>query len=251
MAPTLWHIDVSPFSEKVRWAFDYKGVAHELRAPMPVLHRIRALALTRGSHSRLPIAQFNGRPIGDSTAIIAELERLNPDPPLYPRDAEQRERALELEDYFDTELAPQMRLLLWHHTIDNTDATIDAVLQNSGSVKRGLMRATAPLGRIVVRRDYGANAAAASRAPGRLRAVMDRIEQELGSAGYLVGDSLTVADISAAALFTPLLDPPGRPHMPPAITPALLPLREELSARKGGTWINETYTRHRGVSAAV
>jgi glutathione S-transferase len=26
--PLLWHIPLSHFSEKVRWALDYKGIAH-------------------------------------------------------------------------------------------------------------------------------------------------------------------------------------------------------------------------------
>ena len=58
--------------------------------------------------------QIDGRGIGDSTEIIAELEARFPEPPLYPADAEQRRRALELEDFFDEELGPHMRLLAFH-----------------------------------------------------------------------------------------------------------------------------------------
>ena len=48
---------------------------------------------------------------------------------------------------------------------------------------------------------------------------MDRLESELGPSGYLVGDRFTVADLTAASLFTPLLCPPERPFAPPARRP--------------------------------
>ena len=47
-------------------------------------------------------------------AIIAALERRWPEHPLYPEDPDERRRALELEDYFDEQLGPQIRLLGWH-----------------------------------------------------------------------------------------------------------------------------------------
>jgi glutathione S-transferase len=97
----LWHIEVSHYNEKVRWALDYKRIAYELRTPQPGMHRLTAARLTRGGHSRLPVLELDGRRIGDSTAIIAALERYKPEPPLYPSDPEDRRRAQELEDTFD------------------------------------------------------------------------------------------------------------------------------------------------------
>ena len=41
--PVLWHIGVSHYSEKVRWALAYKGVAHERRGPVPGAHMLIAL----------------------------------------------------------------------------------------------------------------------------------------------------------------------------------------------------------------
>ena len=100
----LWHIEVSHYNEKARWALDYKGIPYSSRVPMPGLHRVSALVATRGKHQRLPVVEIDGRRIGDSTAIIAALEEHTPEPPLYPADAEARRRALELEDWFDEEL---------------------------------------------------------------------------------------------------------------------------------------------------
>jgi glutathione S-transferase len=80
---------------------------------------------------------------------------------------------------------------------------------------------------------------------------MDRLESELQPSGYLVGDRFSVADLTAAALFTPLLMPPQRPYAPPTMAPPVLEFREELSARPGGEWMTEMYARHRGESAEL
>src|SRR5258706_15967143 len=96
--PLLWHIPLSHFSEKVRWALDYKGVAHR-RQVLGADYLIRAWRATgRGT---LPILFLDGRAIGDSTDIIAALEERHPEPPLHPRDAPARQRALALEDELD------------------------------------------------------------------------------------------------------------------------------------------------------
>jgi glutathione S-transferase len=250
VAVVLWHIKISHYNEKARWALDYKGIPYELRAPMPGTHRITALRLTRGKHQRLPVMDLEGRRIWDSTAIIAALEDYRPDPPLYPPDAAERERALALEDYFDEELAPRVRRLIWHHTLPDTDATTDAVLPDEGAFKRGLLRATAPVAGRMVRQDYSANEANAEEAEIGIRAAMDRLEDELGGDEYLVGDSFSVADLTAAALFTPLLAPPGRPWAPDLVSP-LQPMRAELEARPGGEWVTRMYELHRGVPVAA
>jgi glutathione S-transferase len=246
----LWHIPISHYNEKARWALDFKRLQYELRAPTPGLHRLTALALTRGKHQRLPILRIDGRRVADSTAIIATLETADPDPPLYPSDAAEREHALALEDYFDEELAPRVRRVVWHHTFADNDATIDAVFPDAGRVLRGLMRVTAPVAKAATRRDYSVSEATAAEALEGINAVFDRIEDELDGGEYLVGDRFSVADLTAAALATPLIAPPERPYAP-EIVPSLRPIRAELESRPAGAWVTEMYARHRGSPVAV
>jgi glutathione S-transferase len=241
----LWHIEVSHYSEKVRWALDHKRIRHELRVPMPGLHGVRALVLTRGAQRRLPVLELDGRRIGDSTAIIAALEQHTPEPALYPADDEQRARALELEDYFDEELAPSLRRLMWHHTLPDTEATVASLFTRPAPARERLLRATAPLVGPLVRRDYGVTEQTVVVARQQVLAAMDRLEDELRPSGHLVGDEFTVADLTAAALFTPLLAPPQRPYAPPTLAAPLQELRRELEARPGGEWVHATYARHR------
>lgn len=246
MTAVLWHIPLSHYSEKARWALDHKGVSYTRRAPPAGLHPAWALVLTRGRHRRLPILDLDGRRVADSTAIIAALEEARPDPPLYPADPEQRARALELEDDFDEQLAPAVRAWTWQQTLPDADLVIAAVVPGAGETQKRILRASAPIARPLMRADYGIGADREDGQLAQIRAAMDRIEAELQPSGYLVGDAFGVADLTAAALFTPLIAPPQRPYLPAAVAPRVLEVREELEARPGGRWVLEMYARHRG-----
>ena len=104
--PLLWHIPLSHYNEKVRWALDHKRIVHRRQVLGPN-YLFRAWSATR--RGTLPILWLDGRAIGDSTRIIAALEARYPEPALYPVDAAARERALALEDYFDEQLGPALR----------------------------------------------------------------------------------------------------------------------------------------------
>src|SRR5690348_14810719 len=114
--PTLWHLSLSHYSEKVRWALDYKRVPHRRRAAIvPGAHMVAAMWLTRDpGNFTFPVFEIDGEAIGDSSEIVAALEERFPERPLYPADPEQRRRALALEEFFDEELGPYIRQLAFH-----------------------------------------------------------------------------------------------------------------------------------------
>jgi glutathione S-transferase len=247
--PTLWQIEISHFSEKARWALAYKGVSHTRRAPLPGMNIPVALWLTRGAQQTLPVLQLDGRTIRDSTAIIAALEQRFPDPPLYPADPEQRRRALELEDFFDEELGPHMRLLAFHELIKEPAMFAEIA---SGSVPAPLGKAkglTGAFARAYTSLRFGANSdVAAATAREKIVVALDRLDAELAANGgeYLVGDSFSVADLTAASLFFPLLAPAVGPVPPGSPTPpALERFRDGLKDRPGYSWVEEMFRRHR------
>lgn len=114
LRPLLWHLPVSHYSEKVRWALDHKRIPHDRRALIGGLHIPIALTLTHGQSYTLPVIELDGRTIGDSTAIIAAVEQTYPEHPLYPADPAERRHALELEDWFDQRLGPDIRRFVFH-----------------------------------------------------------------------------------------------------------------------------------------
>ncbi len=249
--PILWHIPVSHFSEKARWALAHKGVAHDRRAPPPGVHIAYALWLTRGAHKTFPVLRLDGETIGDSTAIIAALEHRYPEPPLYPDDAAERARALELEEFFDERLGPQIRLLAWHELRSDPERMAELSRTMLPPAVRDSRLATAAGGRFgaayVELRFRVADEAAAAAARESIVAALDRVEQELEAGGgeYLVGERFTVADLTAASLLYPLIDPPEGPNVLPSPTAALEEFFAPLRERPGGRWVAEMFRRHR------
>jgi glutathione S-transferase len=250
--PVLYHIEISHYNEKARWALDYKQVPHERRAPPPMLHTFWALALTR--KPTFPVLKLNGRAIGDSTRIIEALEHQYPDPPLYPTDPTERRRALELEDFFDEELGPYIRRWIFHEGLQNLTVRefADGALRNAPALVRTMMGASGLVIRPALKLRYGINPEKAAVAREKTIAAFEKIEAEVQPSGYLVGDGFTVADLTAAALTFPLVRPPEAPHRFEGRLPEpVARLREEISERPSFKWVEEIYRRHRGVSAAI
>jgi len=248
--PVLWHIEVSHFSEKARWALQIKGVEHERRAPPPGLHIPVALWLTRGRSGTLPILEIDGRRLAHSTAIIGALEERVPDPPLYPADARQRERALELEDFFDRALGPAIRRLVWHELRGDPER-LAALAARAAPTFAG--RARVPYARLLATGTslrYGAGSErAAQRAQSRVLAILGRLEAELGDREYLVGDRFSVADLTAASLLYPLVLPAQGPQQVQEMPERYERLRASLASRRGYRWVQEMYAKHRGIEA--
>lgn len=247
--PILWQIDFSHYSEKVRWALEYKGIDHIRRTPFPGTHIPIALFLTRGAQPTLPVLQMDGRAIGDSTAIIAALEAKHLDRPLYPSKPDERERALELEDWFDENLGPHARLLSFHDLIQEPKLFAELAAE---SVPGPLGKAKPLVGayaRTFTSLRWGANSDEdAERARDAIVAALDKLEAELalGDGEFLVGDELSVADVTAASLFYPLVVPPEGPLSPELPRPpAFDSFRASLSDRPGYRWVEETFRKHR------
>jgi glutathione S-transferase len=245
--PTLWQIDVSHFSEKARWALAWKGVEHRRRSPVPGAHMAVALWLTRGAHYTFPVLSIDGRRIGDSTAIVAALEERFPEPPLYPADISQRVRALELEEFFDEQLGPQIRQLAWHEFGNDPESFAKLMEQTAPAPLARFGRPTAAYARAYTALRFRAGSAEeAERGRAKVLAALDRLEAELGDGEYLVGDSFSVADLTAASLFYPLAQPDEGPL--DADSPSakgLESFREQVDERRGIAWVREMFHRHR------
>ena len=61
----------------------------------------------------MPALKIDGGKVQGSRQIARELERLRPEPPLFPADPEQRAAVEEAERFGDEELQPPMRQILW------------------------------------------------------------------------------------------------------------------------------------------
>jgi len=248
--PLLWHIPLSHFSEKVRWALDYKQVAHR-RQVLGADYLIRAWRAT--GHGTLPILHLDGRAIGDSTAIIAALEARFPEPSLYPADADARRRALALEDDFDEHLGPALRAAVVT-PLFRSDPDVALRMLTTGMAERAreMLRPLLWIFPTFYRWRHDISAAKLDADRATVRAALDRIERERDGRPHLVGDAFSVADLTAAAMLSPLLQPPELqyPHGI-ELPPYLDEYRATIAAHPAAEWALGVYRRHRGPSAAV
>ena len=245
--PVLWHLKVSHYNEKARWALDYKRVPHVRRAVTPGDHR--SVARRYGGRT-LPVLELDGTAIGDSTEIVAALEHQWPDPPLYPADPAERRRALELEDFFDEELGPYTRLLVVHHLLADRDLIRRTFAPDLPLARRVAGRAAWPRLRSRVIADFGIDEAAVEHAFGKLRRAGERFRAEVGPDGHLVGGMFSIADLTLAALVAPAVAPEQFPYeQPQRGHPLVAPVVEALAESGVADWARGIYARHRGTSS--
>jgi glutathione S-transferase len=250
VTPLLWHIPLSHYSEKVRWALDYKGIAHRRRVLGPD-YLIRAWRAT--GQGKLPVLWLEGRAIADSTHIIAALEEHYPEPPLYPRDTVTRQRALALEDDLDETLGPALRAAIVTPLFRHDPDTALRVL-TTGMGDRAY-RTLRPLLRIfpsLYRFRHSISENTLERDRSIVAAALDRIEHERQNRSYLVGGAFTVADLTAAALLGALLQPPEIQYPLQVELPSYLKdYRATLLRHPAAQWAADIYRLHRGYSAEI
>ena len=152
-----------------------------------------------------------------------------------------------LEDWFDEELGPHLRLLFWHEASRDPEQMAETVAPDVPRPLRRLRGAGAVAARYAstfAGLRFGVKSPeAAEQARGKVLAGLDRLESELDGNEYLVGDRFSVADLAAASLLYPIAFPP---EGPPVKSPAgFESFRAPLADRPGCGWIEEMFRRHR------
>src|SRR5438034_7715699 len=131
-------------------------------------------------------------------------------------------------------------------------ATSGVLTVGMGRGTRCALRILSPAFHPLYRLRHQVNAGCAEIGREKIAAAFARIERELEPSGYLVGDGFSVADLTAAALFYPLVQPPEFPYPWPRPLPAWLgEYHAALAGRAAFQWVGEMYSRHRGTSAEV
>jgi glutathione S-transferase len=180
MSLTLYGAPLSPFVRKADAFLREKNVPFELESVniMPMPDWFKEISPAR----RIPVLRDAtvGKEgtlgtIPDSSAICAYIERKFPEPALYPSDAYAYGRALWLEEYSDTELA--------------------------GIIGMGIFR---PIQFARFQKKEPDIDTAKKSYNEKLPRVLDYLEGELEGGDWLVGDSISIADIALATQLTQL-----------------------------------------------
>ena len=252
--PTLWHLAVSHYSEKARWALDLKGVGVALKTAPPGVHMLVSAWLTRGASNTFPVLRAGGATYADSSEIVAFADRAGDGPLLLPEDSAERARALELEQFCDESLGPQIRRLGFYSMLQQAstgggealrEVASSALPRRLGEIE-ALHGPAAAFGSVFAKARYRAHdPAAAEECRAGVLAALDRLESELGDREYLVGDSFTVADLTAAALFYPLVRPPEAPQVIETPPEPLLEWWAPHAERPGPQYVRRMFASHR------
>jgi glutathione S-transferase len=158
-----------------------------------------------------------------------------------------------LEEFFDEELGPYVRQLAWYEFGNDPERFAELMRQTTPAPLARFSAPTAAYARAYTAlrfRAADAERAKASRA--KVLAALDRLEAELGDDEYLVGESFSIADLTAASLFYPLASPaegPLDPNSPSA--KGFEEFREPLNERRGVEWVREMFRRHRKPAKAT
>lgn len=243
----LHQFPISHYCEKTRWNLEAKNLAYRVNNQLPGLH----IPVNRRLSGRrtVPLLRDGERACSDSTQIALYLEQAYPAQPLVPQAPGARERVLELDRYFSDTFGPEVRRLCYGEA-----------LRYPRAVRRLFFsRYPNPIRRIgiwlmgsVLERElqplYGLHEAGLRTAHACVAEATDRLERELAhdAERYLVGDQLSLADISAASLLAPVIGPPGSPWEELAgELETLHTLRKQARERVAGRWVLWIYQRER------
>ncbi|MCA9716425.1 MAG: glutathione S-transferase family protein [Myxococcales bacterium] len=241
----LHQLPLSHYNEKVRWALDFKRVPHERTTYLPGPHMGPIKRLTGATQT--PVLVIDGRALAGSAAILDALERRHPEPALLPPDPDERAQALAIQRRFDDEFGPAIRLAMFADILD--DGAYFPLMFSLGKpwIVRAGYRLIFPLAKPTVRKANGITSAAAIEAArATTQVALDFVEETRAGRPYLVGETFSVADLTAASLLMPTADL----HHPDVRR--ALPKGEGIrrwEARWAGhptlAWVEGLYTRHR------
>ncbi|XOV86798.1 MAG: glutathione S-transferase family protein [Pseudomonadota bacterium] len=242
----LHQFQFSHFNEKVRWALAHKGVLHDRKSYLPGPHMpsIRRLS----GQTSTPVMEWDGTVIAGSARIIEFLEKQVPTPILFPGDAMLRQRAMELVTWLDAEVGPANRTVLFAALINESRYMTSMFSRDKSLPVRLLYRLSFPLARGLIARGNGVNPENVKKCRATTAGALNRIGQLSETTGYLVGDSFSVADLTAASLFAPLANP-DHPDMarPTPIPPGVTDVLREYADHPTIQWVNSMYEKHRPV----
>lgn len=213
MVTRLITIPFSHYCEKARWGLSRCDVPFVEDGHLPLFHYLPARRA--GGGRTVPILVAGDTLLADSTEILAWADGLRPGA-LLPSDPADRSDALALEDDFDTHLGPAARRWAYFQLLPRRDID-DLVTRGVPRWERLAFKATRPVAVAVLQRSLKIDAAGAERSRAKIEDTFARVAQQLGDGRrYLVGDRFTVADLTFAALASPILLPP---ELPTALPP--------------------------------
>jgi glutathione S-transferase len=198
MKVRLYSLPGSHPATAARAMLEHKGIEFRRVDLVPFLGRVILRRLLGFPRNTVPAMTVDGRRIQGSREISRELDRLRPDPPLFPSDPEKRLAVEEAERWGDEELQQPIRQIgLWMLRADSSP-----VRGYMEGARMGMPTAlAAPLSAPFIAAGVRANAAsdeAVRAALAGLGSSLDRVDEWIAT-GVLDGEELNAADFQIGA----------------------------------------------------
>ena len=176
--------------------FDHKGISYRRVDLLPVVSWVVLKAL-RFPEVTVPAATIDGERVQGTRAIARELERLKPDPPLFPGDPERRRAVEEAERFGDEELQQRVReIFLWSARKDRS-GLVGYLEGGKIGMPHGVAARTAGPFIALDARSRGATDDNVRRAIAGFPAMLQRIDDWIDE-GVLAGERPNAADLQIA-----------------------------------------------------
>ncbi len=147
----------------------------------------------------VPGIQIDGEKISGSRAILARLDELVPNPPLFPADPDERTAVLEAEAWGDEVLQPLVRRVLWPSFKAHPEVMANySVGSKLPPVPVPVLKLIAPGVTTIEMRANRASAETYADDIGTLPILLDRIDGWIAD-GVMGGEQLNAADLQIAA----------------------------------------------------
>jgi len=248
----LYQFAISHFCEKARWALDYKLADYELINLMPGLHILKTKTMAPATH--VPLLQVSPRSgqkksdaliVQGSGEIITYLDDSINESPLTPVAPAEKEAALEWEAYLDNMLGIHVRRFCYYHFLQHKDLVLPLMTYGTPWYNKSLMKAGFAGVAKLMRKSMNITPATAEKSKTKILTALEKINKELSQSEFLVGDRFSRADLTAASLIAPILQPAeyGAPR-PAAIPRGLVEFKELIAPQCG--WALDCYRGYRG-----
>jgi glutathione S-transferase len=245
--PRLISLALSPYNDFARWSLDRSGIRYREERQALVLHLIASRRA--GGKGTTPVLVTEDEAIGESAEIAEWADRNSAAPGTLFPEGEQGAEARDLVKRFGDELGTQTRPLFWAALIKDLPLANRLWSQGlSGRAARAqpwVLRLSKPL----IKRGLGLKPDTVETAPARIREIFDEVAARLERRPHLVGDRITAADLSFAAMAAPALMPDaGHPAAYPDPSELDRPVAEamrELRAHPAGEYARRLYREER------
>ena len=217
----------SPWSERARWGFEFKGIAYE-KEDYQIGAGEEALKKLTGQ-AQVPVLLVDERVIPDSTAILNWLEEHHSQPALMPASEKERAEVMMWEELMDWVLGPQGRLLILGKFLRSDNPQ----MQQGGQF----------MGQKYQYSEYTETHARA--AVGRILTIL---KHALAGREYLVGNTFTRADLTTATILAVVNPPPDDIFFFPAPMRSMFadPVALDPQLASVFSWRDQIYRKHRG-----